>query len=441
MKKLLLLLLMLIVLLSCGRGGKALDTAPSRVVPDSFAIGLNLFNKGRAASHSSANMDSVLFYMQLAENFFKREGDKAQVNRFIAFIYSSRGMLDEAVPYFLKASRMADEWQYSSICQEVAKAYAAAGRFREGVLVLDLIRKNMNDRKVVPYYHLAKGNLWAGVNEYDSAVTYYRTASISLNRWVAAEASRRLKMLYFSQGKDSCSFYAALAANEHLVNELRREEGFENRTQYEKAKLENELNRLKIDKQRREIWLLSLGLCFVVAFAVGYIVWQRRKRQMYKQLWREQSLRLSQTEQLLQQSEELNMLREKEGMLRESLFRRMKSFHKIPSLEKEEEASEEESDSQNRRIALSDEEWEDIRQTVDGSYDRFSVRLLEAFPGLSMKDIYFCCLVKINVSIKDLSDIYCISRTSISRKKQRMKRDKLGLTENNETLDDFLRRF
>ena len=182
MKKLLLLLLILIVLLSCGRGGKELYTAPSRIVPDSFAIGLNLFNKGRAASHNSANMDSVLFYMQLAENFFKREGDKAQVNRFIAFIYSSRGMLDEAMPYFLKASRMANEWQYSSICQEVAKVYAAAGRFREGVLVMDLMRKNMNDRTVVPYYHLAKGNLWAGVNEYDSAVTYYRTASISLNR-------------------------------------------------------------------------------------------------------------------------------------------------------------------------------------------------------------------------------------------------------------------
>jgi len=34
---------------------------------------------------------------------------------------------------------------------------------------------------------------------------------------------------------------------------------------------------------------------------------------MYKQLWREQSLRLSQTEQLLQQSEELSILREKES--------------------------------------------------------------------------------------------------------------------------------
>lgn len=86
---------------------------------------------------------------------------------------------------------------------------------------------------------------------------------MSLNRWVAAEASRRLKLLYSSLGKDSCSFYSALAANEHLVNELRREEGVESRTKYEKAKLENELNRLKIDKQRREIWLLSLGLCLL----------------------------------------------------------------------------------------------------------------------------------------------------------------------------------
>ncbi|MCD8182644.1 MAG: hypothetical protein LUE99_05650 [Bacteroides sp.] len=210
---------------------------------------------------------------------------------------------------------------------------------------------------------------------------------------------------------------------------------------YEKTKLKNELNHLKIDKQRREIEFLTLGLCFVVAFAVVFIAWQRRKRQMYKQLWHEQSLRLEQTEQLLQQSEELSTLREKESLLRESLFRRMKSFHKIPSLEKDEEAAEEDNENENKRIILSDGEWENIRQTVDGSYDKFSVRLQKAFPELSMKDVYFCCLVKINVSIKDLSDIYCISRTSVSHKKQRMKRDKLGLTDTTETLDDFLRRF
>ena len=196
MKKLLFLFLILFFFFSCGRG-KAPISESSRITPDSFAIGLNLYNKGRAVYHHSNNMDSMLFYMQLAG--------------------------------------------------------------------LDSIRKNMDNRQMVPYYHLAKGNLWAGINEYDSASTYYRIASMSLNRWVAAEASRRLKLLYSSLGKDSCSFYSALAANEHLVNELRREEGVESRAKYEKAKLENELNRLKIDKQRREIWLLSLGLCLATS--------------------------------------------------------------------------------------------------------------------------------------------------------------------------------
>ena len=59
---------------------------------------------------------------------------------------------------------------------------------------------------------------------------------------------------------------------------------------------------------------------------------------------------------------------------------------------------------------------------------------------VDLKDIYFCCLVKINVSIKDLSDIYCISRTSVSKKKFRIKREKLG-AEDSDSLDDFLRGF
>ena len=77
---------------------------------------------------------------------------------------------------------------------------------------------------------------------------------------------------------------------------------------------------------------------------------------------------------------------------------------------------------------------------VDNAYDGFSQRLLARFPLLTLKDIYFCCLVKINVSIKDLSDIYCISRTSVSKKKFRIKREKLG-AEDSDSLDDFLRGF
>lgn len=137
----------------------------------------------------------------------------------------------------------------------------------------------------------------------------------------------------------------------------------------------------------------------------------------------------------------MTSLREKESQLRESLFRRMKSFHKIPSLEEQAEEDSDEAVKDGKRIALSSEEWADIRQTVDKSYDDFTGRLRKEFPLLTDKDINFCCLVKIGVSIKDLSDIYCISRPSVSRKKQRVKREKFGLTAEDETLDAFLRRF
>ena len=86
MKKLLFLFLILFFFFSCGRG-KAPISESSRIIPDSFAIGLNLYNKGRAVYHHSNNMDSMLFYMQLAEGFFIRDGHKAQVNRYIASVY------------------------------------------------------------------------------------------------------------------------------------------------------------------------------------------------------------------------------------------------------------------------------------------------------------------------------------------------------------------
>jgi len=47
--------------------------------------------------------------------------------------------------------------------------------------------------------------------------------------------------------------------------------------------------------------------------------------------------------------------------------------------------------------------------------------------------------VKINMSIQSLTDIYCISKNSVSRRKLRLK-EKMGIGEE-ATLDEFLNRF
>ena len=64
---------------------------------------------------------------------------------------------------------------------------------------------------------------------------------------------------------------------------------------------------------------------------------------------------------------------------------------------------------------------------------------LGMFGQLTEKDINFCCLVKINMNLQSLANIYCISGNSVSRRKLRLK-EKLGI-DKDESLSKFLSRF
>ena len=110
--------------------------------------------------------------------------------------------------------------------------------------------------------------------------------------------------------------------------------------------------------------------------------------------------------------------------MREELFKRMNVFEKLSGTEK--------------HIQLSDTDWKEIQLMLDSGYNDFTKKLRTHFPMLSEKDINFCCLVKINMSIQSLTDIYCISKNSISRRKLRLK-EKMEIEEGI-TLDEFLNR-
>lgn len=420
---------LLVLLVSCGK--QRVVSEP--VQPDSTEIAWKYYQKLYLAS----TLDSAEQYAEQAVRYLaNNERLKARVNYALACRCVDGSEYERALIHFRKLGEETSAWMQDKLCMTMPNAYAGMGRYSEAIRCLDSIRDCRASRTLIPYYCLAKGNLFVLTEQMDSAIHYYEMGARSLNRWVAGVAARRLRMLYALQGKDSLAYNAALTADELLRLEIQKEERTEDRENYEREKMQNELNRLRIAKQRQEIILLSLGLGVVLIVFAFYFAWQRRKRMTDRLLLQEKTVRLEQTQQLLTQAEELTRLREKESELRESLFRRMKSFHKIPSLEDKPEGQ-----GDDMRIALSNEEWEDIRQTIDKSYDNFTQRLKQRFPDLSEKDINFCCLVKIGVSIKDLSDIYCISRTSISRKKQRVKKEKLGLTAEDETLDSFLRHF
>ena len=86
-------------------------------------------------------------------------------------------------------------------------------------------------------------------------------------------------------------------------------------------------------------------------------------------------------------------------------------------------------------LHLSDDDWNIITGNADACFDMFTERLKKLCPQLTDDDIRFCCLVKMELSMSMLSEIYHIAKASISRRKMRLK-EKIGIE--NTSFDEFI---
>ena len=196
---------------------------------------------------------------------------------------------------------------------------------------------------------------------------------------------------------------------------------------FEAMKMLNQLNELKVERQKHVILILGLALLLMVLLGGSVFYLFHRKRINERNRLMQENVMLKQQEELSSLREKEALLREKDARMREELFKRMQVFEKLSDTEDE------------KHIQLSDTDWKEIQLMLDSGYDYFTKKLRMKFPMLSEKDVNFCCLVKINMSIQSLTDIYCISKNSVSRRKLRLK-EKMGIGEG-ETLDEFLARF
>lgn len=130
----------------------------------------------------------------------------------------------------------------------------------------------------------------------------------------------------------------------------------------------------------------------------------------------------------LQRENDVLELKEREVRLRDAFFLRLNSLC-FPFLSVAEENS--------HRIKISEQNWKDIIDNVNSTFDNFTVRLKDRYPLLSEDDIRFCCLLKMRLSLEVLIQIYCIQKQSINKKKERIKKEKLGI-DDNRILDEII---
>lgn len=306
--------------------------------------------------------------------------------------------------------------------------------FQTAQLYLRQLSAQRHSRQVIPHYFLLRGKSYAALNQVDSAKYYYQQAAISSSNFIAAEANALLFNLINEKEYPEQAFYIKQKENKIKDDILSSTTEKIKRREYNELKLKNELYRLHLQQREKELWMLGIVTALL---GVGFIVFFFYQKEKKKRLQRE-NLLLHQEAELSGLREQEIRLQNKEAELREALFRRIAFFQKLPSLHNDESQDE---TASSRKIVVTDAEWIEVISVVNEAFDHFAARLEQNYPSLNNKDIGFCCLVKINVNIQDLSDIYCVSKAAITKRKYRIKTDKLGITDETVSLDSFLKAF
>ena len=391
------------------------DSTP--ILTDKREDSLNWYGYQVFHKRKSGDTDSAIHYLKEAIRLRLTQSSRAYGQ--LGEIYQGKQMNDSAIHYYFLALQKDTTRSAYWYCGRVLgllhslKEYDLAKQYIKG------LRKQMK-RSDIPYINLIEGDLWMELHQPDSAMKHYLIASETGNDYITSVAYERLALLM--EEKQSLSS----ALDKHIQsietkNNLRNGYTYQQDTRdFEALKMKNELNELKVKQQSYVIVILALGasILLLVGGFVIYLLHRKRNRLV------QENLILKQQEELSALREKEALLREKDAKMREELFRRVR----IENLK------------DGKHIQhISDADWKEIHLMLESTYPGFLTNLQQNFPALTEKDINFCCLVKINMSLQDLADIYCISINSVSRRKLRLK-EKLGI-DKEDSLSKFLNRF
>lgn len=391
------------------------DSTP--ILTDKREDSLNWYGYQVFHKRKSGDTDSAIHYLKEAIRLRLTQSSRAYGQ--LGEIYQGKQMNDSAIHYYFLALQKDTTRSAYWYCGRVLgllhslKEYDLAKQYIQG------LRKQMK-RSDIPYINLIEGDLWMELHQPDSAMKHYLIASETGNDYITSVAYERLALLM--EEKQSLSS----ALDKHIQsietkNNLRNGYTYQQDTRdFEALKMKNELNELKVKQQSYVIVILALGasILLLVGGFVIYLLHRKRNRLV------QENLILKQQEELSALREKEALLREKDAKMREELFRRVR----IENLK------------DGKHIQhISDADWKEIHLMLESTYPGFLTNLQQNFPTLTEKDINFCCLVKINMSLQNLADIYCISINSVSRRKLRLK-EKLGI-DKEDSLSKFLNRF
>lgn len=382
----------------------------------------------KEALKAALRMDN-LFYKNLA--LCDIATDYYFLNRLDSALYYAQAAYDAAIADSLPS-------QLPHVYTDLGSIYAKMGENGKALEYIDkaIGLRPRKDTLAILGLYADKVDLFGKLGQYDSAYHYFRKAVASPNLATQADAYNHMSGAYYKMGRCN-EAYSLLLRFTELADSVRKQRhtaeviALQELYKHEQLSVENLYWRTQAAERQSNVYLMAtLSLLSLwIASTIYFFYWRNRRRlvEQQHQLASQQEELHHQRQVTTENLQRMAEMEQKEARLKETFFRRLNQ-RIVQEIEK------------GSNILLSDDDWEDIVQNADIIFDNFTRRLQQHYPALNKEDLRYCCMVKMQLSQLEMSQIMHLEKDSVKKRLKRIRMEKMK-ADSGVTLEELLRRF
>lgn len=353
------------------------------------------------------------------------------LNRLDSALYYAQAAYDAAIADSLPS-------QLPHVYTDLGSIYAKMGENGKALEYIDkaIGLRPRKDTLAILGLYADKVDLFGKLGQYDSAYHYFRKAVASPNLATQADAYNHMSGAYYKMGRCN-EAYSLLLRFTELADSVRKQRhtaeviALQELYKHEQLSVENLYWRTQAAERQSNVYLMAtLSLLSLwIASTIYFFYWRNRRRlvEQQHQLASQQEELHHQRQVTTENLQRMAEMEQKETRLKETFFRRLNQ-RIVQEIEK------------GSNILLSDDDWEDIVQNADIIFDNFTRRLQQHYPALNKEDLRYCCMVKMQLSQLEMSQIMYLEKDSVKKRLKRIRMEKMK-ADSGVTLEELLRRF
>lgn len=353
------------------------------------------------------------------------------LNRLDSALYYAQAAYDAAIADSLPS-------QLPHVYTDLGSIYAKMGENGKALEYIDkaIGLRSRKDTLAILGLYADKVDLFGKLGQYDSAYHYFRKAVASPNLATQADAYNHMSGAYYKMGRCN-EAYSLLLRFTELADSVRKQRhtaeviALQELYKHEQLSVENLYWRTQAAERQSNVYLMAtLSLLSLwIASTIYFFYWRNRRRlvEQQHQLASQQEELHHQRQVTTENLQRMAEMEQKEARLKETFFRRLNQ-RIVQEIEK------------GSNILLSDDDWEDIVQNADIIFDNFTRRLQQHYSALNKEDLRYCCMVKMQLSQLEMSQIMHLEKDSVKKRLKRIRMEKMK-ADSGVTLEELLRRF